>query len=250
MEKSTNPDDEQGRRKRSDAVENREKIMRAAIKVLGQVGVDAYMTDIAEAADVGVATVYRNFPNKEDLVNALALDRVTRMAEGANAAAEAPDAWEALVGMIRWIVDRQLEDRALSQFFGGRVAGSAELQEQRNSVYVTLERVVARAMEQGKLRTDVNVSDVRMAMVAISRLSTGDSPIARRLVHRLLGIMIDGLRAPGFSKLPGPPVPVARSEEAIHPETDDDENTAYRRGRKAWKKRDFRSAEEEITSKD
>lgn len=225
------------KRRRADARENRERILSAAIKVLASLGVDAQMSDIAQEAGVGVATLYRNFPNKEDLVKALVLERITRMAHGAEAAAHAPDAWEGLVGMIRWITDRQLDDRMLAQFVSGRVAVSADLLEQRDRVYRMLERVVKRAQKEGKLRTDVNASDIRMVMVSVANLSTGDSPLARRLVHRYLAITLDGLRAPGQSKLPGPPVSIGQSDQALHPEdgrSQDRIGHALRAGRRAW----------------
>lgn len=218
--------------KRGDAVQNRARIIQAAFRVLGEVGVDAQMADIAAAAGLGIATVYRNFPSKEALVNALVQERL-QSALRAIEIVEAKDlaAWEALVKLIRSIVDHQMENRVLSQFLGGRIAGSEDLQEQRDLVYAGFDRLIERAKRAGDLRPDVGVSDIRLLMVSISHLSTNTAPLTRRLVLRHLGIMIDGLRAPARSVLEGQPLTIGESEVAF---ATSGSPRAFRRGRPPW----------------
>lgn len=220
-----------GKQKRADARRNRERLLEAAFKVFAEVGVDAQMTDIAEEAGLGIGTLYRNFPSKEELVNALVLDRLTSASEAVGKTAEAPDAWKALVRLIGSIANVQLENRVLSQFLGGRIAGSPELQQQRDVFYDVLERVVERAQRDGKLRRDVNVADIRMTMMALAHVASSESPLAQRLVLRYLGVVIDGLRAPAESELPGPPLTIAESEDAFRGHSPAVE---MRRGRRPW----------------
>ena len=81
-------------KQRADARRNRERVLAAARAQFAANGLEAQIDDIARAADVGVGTVYRHFPTKEALLQALAADRFTRLAEWAREALEAPDAWQ------------------------------------------------------------------------------------------------------------------------------------------------------------
>jgi AcrR family transcriptional regulator len=220
--------------KRSDARRNRRRILLAAFEVFSELGVDAQMTDVAEAAGLGVGTVYRNFASKEALVNALLLDRLEGATVVARRAAEGENAFQALVDLIVLITERQMENRVLSQFLGGRVAGSSELQEQRDIVYEVLDEIVARAKEAGDIRDDVGISDIRMITTSVANLSVADSPLARHLVLRYIGIVMDGLRAPARSKLPTPAVSLADSE-AIFQYGPGPSGTALSRGRRTWR---------------
>lgn len=219
--------------KRSDARRNRRRILTAAFEVFSELGVDAQMTDVAEAAGLGVGTVYRNFASKETLVNALLLDRLEGATVVAQRAADGEDAFQALVDLIVLITDRQLENRVLSQFLGGRVAGSPELQEQRDIVYGVLAKIVARAKKAGDLRSDVNISDIRMITTSVTNLSAADSPLARHLVLRYITIVLDGLRAPVRTKLPTPAVSLSDSEAVF--QYGQASGTALSRGRRTWR---------------
>jgi AcrR family transcriptional regulator len=221
------------RAKRSDAQRNRQSILKAAFEVFSELGVDAQMVDVANAAGLGVGTVYRNFESKEVLVNALLLDRLTGAAHVAGKAAEEPDAWNALRELMNGITVRQLENRVLSQFLGGRIAGSPELQKQRDHVYGIIDGIVLRAKDAGQLREDVNISDIRMIMTSIANLSASDSPVAQHLVRRHIGILLDGLRPVQPSALPSPPVGLEQSEEVFN-YSSAPLNRNLRRGRRTW----------------
>src|SRR5581483_10120670 len=81
---------------RADARRNREAVIAAAKRLFADQGLDAQMPDVAKAAKVGVGTVYRHFPTKEDLIAALAADRFERLAEKAREGIRADDPWEGL----------------------------------------------------------------------------------------------------------------------------------------------------------
>ena len=225
----------QGGPKRVDAQRNRERIIQTAFQVLGEQGVDAGMVDIAKAAGFGVGTVYRNFPSKEALVNALIEERLQQAMNALDIVeAKHMDAWEALVKLIRSIMDRQFENRVLSQFFGGRIQGSPELQEKREAVYMRFQRLMEQAKRDGKLRRDVAVSDLRVAMVSISHLASNDSPVAQRLVARQVEIILDGLREPpAHGKLEGRPPTIRESEEVFRTQPSPQAG-ALRPGRRSW----------------
>lgn len=211
----TSRDRDHGAARRSDARRNGERILDAAFAVFARSGVDAQMSDIAEAAGVGVATLYRNFPTKEAIVHALVLDRLVRCTAVATDAAGDDDPWRALVQCFRFITDLQLENLVLAQFLARRIGGSPELLDQRDAMYEVIDGIVHRAQAAGQLRPDANVSDVRMALVAFAQVSGHESQIAQRLVRRYVSIVMDGLRGPGREVLGGPPLTIDESEDAF-----------------------------------
>src|SRR5437764_4146640 len=81
---------------RADARRNREAVIVAAKKLFADQGLDAQMPDVARIAKVGVGTVYRHFPTKDDLIAAIVSERFERLAEKAREGVEAEDAWEGL----------------------------------------------------------------------------------------------------------------------------------------------------------
>src|SRR5688500_19673412 len=104
------------RAQRADARRNREAIVEAARELMATDGTDAQMDDIARAAGVGVGTVYRHFPTKDDLIVALVGDRFARLAERAAEALSEDDPWEAFCDLMRYSAEIQIRDRALSEF--------------------------------------------------------------------------------------------------------------------------------------
>src|ERR671932_378017 len=79
---------------RADARRNREAVLGAAKRLFADQGLDAQMPDVAKAANVGVGTVYRHFPTKDDLIAALVAERFERLAQKASEGLEADDSWE------------------------------------------------------------------------------------------------------------------------------------------------------------
>ena len=105
---------------RADARRNRQAVTAAAKKLFADQGLDAQMPDVAKAAKVGVGTVYRHFPTKDDLIAALVAERFERLAEKARECLEMRDAWEALADFIRFSAQIQADDRGLCEVMGSR----------------------------------------------------------------------------------------------------------------------------------
>lgn len=202
--------------RRSDALRNRERILAAATAAFSEQGVDTAMTDIADRAGIGMGTVYRNFPTKEALVDALLLDRLVGATEQATAIrAGTDDPWSALERFIRFVVDLQVTDRAVAQFIGGRINGSPQLREQRDALFEAVGEIVRDAQHAGQLRPDVDASDIRMLVTTVARSLWHDSPATRRVLQRYLALILDGLRAAGHTPLTGPPLTMDELEGAV-----------------------------------
>jgi AcrR family transcriptional regulator len=182
---------------RSDARRNREKVLQAARKVMARKGLDAQMEEIARRAGVGVGTVYRHFPTKDELVEALAGARFERLAELAHEALEKDEPWPAFEQFMRSAARIQAEDLALSEVLTQRPEMMQRGAEAVGMLDLTA-KIMERAQATGELRADAHATDVPMVMCALA--GTCRSP--KMDPDRYIAIVIDGLRAPGSSPLP------------------------------------------------
>src|SRR5215212_7098082 len=103
------------KRQRADARRNREKLLAASRQQFARCGLDAQIDDIARDAGVGVGTVYRHFPTKEDLLQALADARFQGLAQAGRDALAVDDPWEGFVQFLTYGARVMVEDRALSE---------------------------------------------------------------------------------------------------------------------------------------
>src|ERR1700712_5819690 len=105
----------QSRSLRRDAAENRERLLTAAAELFAERGLDVTLNDIAHHAGVGVATAYRRFANKEEVIDALFEDRLEAVAQVAQDALSNPDSWQGLVSFLEPALDMQFGDPGLHQ---------------------------------------------------------------------------------------------------------------------------------------
>src|ERR671929_2362335 len=110
---------------RADARRNREKVLAAARAVFSENGRDAQMDDVARRAGVGVGTVYRHFPTKEALIEALVVDAFETIAAHAHDALAIEDPWEAFTSVMWRGAEVMAGDRALSEVFAS-IPGAME----------------------------------------------------------------------------------------------------------------------------
>jgi AcrR family transcriptional regulator len=184
---------------RADARRNRERVIAAARQVFGEQGRDAQMDDVARAAAVGVGTVYRHFPTKEALLEALAVDafeRITLIARENLASVAEP--WEALTRTLWQGAEILAADRALAEVMAevpGPVPIGLDMQRELNE---TMAELVQRAQAAGALRPDTVLDDFSMLMCGIGA-ATRKSHICPGAWRRHMAIVIDGLRAASAS---------------------------------------------------
>jgi AcrR family transcriptional regulator len=192
-------------KQRADARRNRKRVLDAARLLLAEHGLDVHIERIARAAGVGVGTVYRNFPTKEDLLQALADERFAFFAERARAALDNPDAWQGFSELMRECARVTAEDRALSEAMDqlpdlcGTAADRAGLNELTGEL-------IERAKAEGAMRADFSVDDIPSIMCGLARATAPRENAPRAMSwERYLEIIIAGLRAPGSTPLPLPP---------------------------------------------
>jgi AcrR family transcriptional regulator len=190
---------------RSDARRNREAVLRAAKELFAEEGLDAQMPEVAKAAGVGVGTVYRHFPTKDDLIAALVAERFERLADKAREGFEAPNAWDGISDFIRFAAQIQADDRGLCEVMGSR-PGVMDAAARAAGLPDLCARLVNRAQRSGQLRPDLTWEDIPMIACGLGGIAqAGVGPGAGRW-PRLVEIILDGLRAPGSGKLPRPSV--------------------------------------------
>jgi AcrR family transcriptional regulator len=195
-----------GRPLRADARRNRERVLTAARAVFSEHGREAQMDDVARHAMVGVGTVYRHFPTKEALIDALAVDAFERILAVATAqVARDDDAWDAFLNVIWAGAEILAGDRALSELMAemqGPLNLDQSLQQRLGEAVTTL---IGRAQEAGGLRPDIVLDDVVMILCGIGT-ATRKPHICQAAWRRHVAIMLDGMRAAGaLTELPTNP---------------------------------------------
>jgi AcrR family transcriptional regulator len=187
---------------RADARRNHEAVIAAAKKLFADEGLDAQMPDVAKAAKVGVGTVYRHFPTKDDLIAGLAAERFVRLAEKAGESLEAEDPWDGLCDFIRFSAQIQADDRGLCEVMGSRPE-VMQASARAVGLEALCDQLVKRAQSSGDLRQDIEWEEIPMIACALGGITKAHGPGAGRW-PRLVEIVLDGLRAPAGSKLPKP----------------------------------------------
>ncbi|WFB07251.1 TetR/AcrR family transcriptional regulator [Streptomyces sp. LX-29] len=195
---------------RADAQRNREQILRAAREIFVDQGPDAPLDEIARRAGVGIATLYRRFPERDDLIQAVALDVFTALIAAARGAlAEEPDP---AVGLRRFMhAALDLKVGSVMPSLMGRVDVDSMVDAARGDAVEPVQEMLTRAQRDGLIREDVVFGDIALVLTRLSRPLPGARiPFDGDLAHRHLDVYIDGLRAPGAEwsrdPLPGPAV--------------------------------------------
>ncbi|MGA5197750.1 TetR/AcrR family transcriptional regulator [Streptomyces exfoliatus] len=192
-------------RPRADALRNRERIVTAAREMFVEFGPQVPYDEVARRAGVGNATLYRNFPERPDLVREVVLSIMARVTEVAERAAEEEDDTFAA---LRRFTHAAVEERigALCPMLDDAFdKDHPDLIAERDRLEEVVKALVGRAQRAGRLRLDVGVGDLMVAVSQLTRPLPGTVSGAHfdRFVHRHLQLFLDGLEAPARSELPG-----------------------------------------------
>lgn len=191
--------------------------MAAAREVFAQRGFGASLDEIAEHAGLGVGTVYRRFPNKNALIEALFEQAANRLVDLAQVAAQAQNAWEGLIGFLTAVAELQVGDRGLRDLIlSGRVSPERSMI-MRDTVKPLIDPLVRRAQEQGCLRRDFEGVDISVLQLMIAAAFEFTRPCAPDGWRRYLTLLFDGLRErrDGPTPLPEPPMDEDALEQAM-----------------------------------
>lgn len=202
-------------RLRADAQANLERILHSASEVFGAHGLDATLADVARHAGVGVGTVYRRFASKDELIQALFDSRCSEIESLATTSLEIPDAWDGLVHYLEAISLRMADSRGFGDLLMDARFTSDAFTRARASITRSTTALVDRAKEQGTLRSDFETADIPLLMQTIKVAQTFGGDEAPQAYRRVLGFIIDGLRA-SRTECRELPAPALTSEQLDH----------------------------------
>jgi AcrR family transcriptional regulator len=195
------------RRPRADAARNRQRLLDAAVEVFGEAGIDVPMSEVARRAGVGIATLVRNFPAREDLIAATFSASMTAYADAAAAAAADPDPGRAFCGFIEYVCRIPQRDRGLGQVLTTMFPGVEALESERQRGLREFIRLVRRAKEAGGLRPDFSPHDLPLIMLATAGVTRAGTPALAAAADRLVGYLLQACAAGNTGPLPGLPPP-------------------------------------------
>ena len=172
---------------RADAARNREKVLRAAREAFAESGYGVPLDEIAARAGVGPGTVYRHFPAKEALFEAVVTARITDLVNEARARADAIDPGEAFFGFLSRIAGEAAAKRDLPDAIS--IAGSL-----REDLSAALDLLLRRAQQAGAVRDGIGTSDLIVLLKGMFAGLAGSTDPA--LHERVFAVLTDGLRPP------------------------------------------------------
>jgi AcrR family transcriptional regulator len=180
---------------RRDAERNRRRILDAARELFAQCGLEVSLNDIAHHAGVGVGTVYRRFPDREQLIDSLFQERMEEMVAIAERAAADPDPWRGLVGFFEQSLELQAHDFGLKDLVASAPDGMARVGQIRARLLPLGEQIVRRAQASGQLRADVAPTDMAILQLMVSAVIDASRDVAPDVWRRFLSIVLSGLAA-------------------------------------------------------
>jgi AcrR family transcriptional regulator len=200
---------------RRDARQNRDRIVSVARLTFAELGLGASVEEIASRAGVGMGTLYRRFPTKDALVDAVFEENLAKMEAEAEAALRGSDAWAGLRAYLTHIVGMQASDRGLCEILGSQLRNERLLTRARDRIRPLVEDLIARSQQAGALRADVVYEDISVLLWTTGRVADATRDVEPTFWQRYLALLLDGLRAHNASPLSRPPLTAAQHQQAM-----------------------------------
>jgi AcrR family transcriptional regulator len=196
---------------RSDARRNRERLVASARELFAERGLEVPVEEITQHAGVGMGTLYRHFPTKDDLVEAVLEDAFAEIGRLAEEAAATEDAWEGLTSFLHEALELHVQNRGVKDLLAAREHGHDAA---RARIRRLLRSVVEGAQEQGTLRRDFAFEDLPPLFWSTARIVQATADVAPGYWRRYLSFVLDGLRASAATRAPAPPLTRAQLQRA------------------------------------
>jgi AcrR family transcriptional regulator len=175
---------------RADAKRNRDKLLQVAHKVFTTEGISVSMDEIARHAGVGVGTVYRHFPTKDELFEAVMVSHKARLIEEANNLLNHEDPGEAFIHYFAKIIREGIANKAITDALVGRPNVDVGRSDVARDFWRGIDNLLARAQQSGSVRADVHIEDIKVMLIGVLH-ATGNGGI---YPDRVVSILCDGLR--------------------------------------------------------
>ena len=181
---------------RADARRNREALIAAARAAFARHGLGASLDDIARAAGVGSGTLYRHFTNRDELAEAVFVERMAENVVAVEEALAASDPWEGFAGYVARICRDQATDRGMADLLAIGAPGK-ELRDLRGRAFDGFTKLIDRAQEDGSLRVDLVPEDIPLLLMANAGIVGRTGSISSHAIERFVALVLDGFRTEG-----------------------------------------------------
>ncbi|MFF8911299.1 TetR/AcrR family transcriptional regulator [Streptomyces olivaceoviridis] len=161
---------------------------------------------------MGIATLFRHFPTKEELVVAVVADRMEAYAQATAEALADPDPWHGFTGYVHKVCAMQAADRGFADVLTMSLPGAQTLEELRARAYEGFLELIGRAKDSGQLREDFTSRDLVLLLTANAGVLSATADAAPDAWRRLVAWMIQSFQAPARGRLPDPPEDAALYE--------------------------------------
>ncbi|WP_406146980.1 TetR/AcrR family transcriptional regulator [Streptomyces sp. NBC_01012] len=190
---------------RSDARDNRGRILAVARTAFAAEGIDVPIREIARRAEVGVATVYRHFRTKEELLADAFAEQMASCSAVMEEGLAEPDPWRGFCRVIERLMEVHALDRGFARAFTSQLPRVAGFADERDRTLRMMYELVRRAKETGSLRADFVVEDISLALMANEGIRAESPGMRAAASRRFAALMIQSFRADPVAPAPLPP---------------------------------------------
>lgn len=182
------------RRLRKDAERNRQRVVEAARELFATRGLEANLNDVAHHAGLGVGTVYRRFPTKQELIEAVFEDGVNQLVALAESALCRDDSWQGFVWFLEQMCESTATDRGAREIVFSRTHGGVRIDAARDRLVPKIAKLVERAQKDGHLRPELSQTDMPIFGLLAGTVSEFAGHVDVQLWRRYVAILVDGIR--------------------------------------------------------
>jgi AcrR family transcriptional regulator len=190
---------------RSDAERNRGRIVAAARRAYAAGGLSVSMAAVARQAGVGIATVFRHFPTREDLIAAVFADTMDTYLDAATTALEDPDPWHGFIGYVETVCTMQAADRGFADVLTMTFLTTNALADKRAEAYRRFTELIDRAKASGELRPDFSPVDLVILLLANAGVIAATADVMPDAWRRLVGYMLQAFAVHASETMPAAP---------------------------------------------
>ena len=192
---------------RRDAAENRERIIEAARAVFREQGLQAPIEEVARRAGVGIATLYRRFPTRPELITCAFAAKMRDYADATEEALGFEDPWGGFCWYVERLCGMQAGDQGFTDVLTMTFPASVEFEELRDHTFLRFRQLTKRAKQVGRLRRDFTTEDLPLILMANAGVVAASHAAAPDAWRRVVHLLLQGLESPARGRLPKAPTP-------------------------------------------
>lgn len=175
---------------RRDAARNRAAVLHAARRVFAEQGLDVAMAEIARQAGVGIATLFRHFSTRDDLITAVFDEKMAAYLDAVETALRDPDPWHGFCGFVEQVCAMQCQDRGFNHVLTMTFPSACAFEAKRSAAIRGFKTLISKAKSTGRLRSDFRHQDLVVFLMANAGVVSSTAEIAPAASARLVSYLI------------------------------------------------------------